>query len=206
MLPFCLPQLSLFVKRSSQSAKAQDIKKSSQKSKHGKNCAGFVALLQWTSNSFQKKQTQKTGNNDYIAKQNQNALLAATSLTCSNVAKHFKIMIHGHWLICNLFSSPGCHVCRMIFLTGVISHPRNSWRYETSGNLQQLVWSHGETAVLVVSCKAVGFPQRCSKQPGTTNIAFPNCKQDGKSNTDKVQEKLQNRTTRRVQKLGLFPL
>ena len=39
----------------------------------------------------------------YIAKQYQSALLAATSLTFSNVAKHFKIMIHGHWLICNLF-------------------------------------------------------------------------------------------------------
>ena len=44
----------------------------------------------------------------------------------------------------------------MIFLSGVISHPATP-EDETSGNLQQLVWSHGETAVLVVSCKAVGF-------------------------------------------------
>ena len=40
----------------------------------------------------------------YIAQQDQNVLLAATSLTCSNVAKDFKIMKQSsHWLICNLF-------------------------------------------------------------------------------------------------------
>ena len=44
----------------------------------------------------------------------------------------------------------------MIFLSGVISHPATP-EDETSGNPQQLVWSHGETAVLVVSCKGVGF-------------------------------------------------
>ena len=63
--------------------------------------------------------------------------LAATSLAC-------------------LFSAQGCHVCRMIFLSGVISHPATP-EDETSGNPQQLVWFHGETAVLVVSCKGVGF-------------------------------------------------
>ena len=47
-------------------------------------------------------------------------------------------------------------MCRIVFLSGVISHPATP-EDETSGNLQQLVWSHGETAVLVVSCKAVGF-------------------------------------------------
>ena len=98
MRPFCLPQLSLYSWNDHPNLRRHwTIKKSSQKSKHGKNCAGFVALLQWTSNWFQRSR------NNYIAKQYQNALLAATSLTCSNVAKDFKIMMHGHWLICNLF-------------------------------------------------------------------------------------------------------
>ena len=78
------------------------------------------------------------------------------------IAKQYQSALQSSWMFsgCNKlgvpFSSPGCHVCRMICLSGVISHPATP-EDETSGNLQQLVWSHGETAVLVVSCKAVGF-------------------------------------------------
>lgn len=63
-----------------------------------------------------KEEETKTGNNIYIAKQYQTqfnpvkCFLAATSLACSNVAKHFKIILHADWLICNLFSSQGWHV------------------------------------------------------------------------------------------------
>ena len=90
-----------------------------------------------------KKQKQKTGNNNItlLTKQYPNALqsskvfLAATSLACINVAKHFKIMIHAHWhwLICNL-------VCHVKFLSGAISHPA-ILEDETFGNPQQLVSS-----------------------------------------------------------------
>ena len=113
------------------------------KSKHWKNCAGFVASLQWTSNGFQRSRNKRRATvlqllNSIKAHFNPvKCSLAATSLAC-------------------LFSAQGCHVCRMIFLSGVISHPATP-EDEPSGNLQQLVWSHGETAVLVVSCKAVGF-------------------------------------------------
>ena len=43
------------------------------KSKHRKNCAGFVASLQWTSNGFQRSVT-KDGQQYYIAKPYQSAL------------------------------------------------------------------------------------------------------------------------------------
>ena len=102
-----------------------------------------MASLQWTSNGFQRSRNKRRATvlqllNSIKAHFNPvKCSLAATSLAC-------------------LFSAQGCHVFRMIFLNGVISHPASP-EDETSGNPQQFVWSHGETEVLVVSCKAVGF-------------------------------------------------
>ena len=117
--------------------------------------------------------------------------LAATSLAC-------------------LFSAQGCHVCRMIFLSGVISHPATP-EDETSGNLQQLVWSHGETAVLVVSCKAVGFLSvaacctwRNNQEPQTSpSLQIANGWKEQRHRQGTKNQP--NCTTRGVQRLGVFP-
>ena len=58
----------------------------------------------------------------------------------NNIKAHFnpvKCFLAATSLAC-LFSAQGCHVCRMIFLSGVISHPATP-EDETSGNLQHLV-------------------------------------------------------------------
>ena len=156
------------------------------KSKHGKNCAGFVALVQWTRNGFQRSRNKRRGTvlqllNSIKAHFNPvKCSLAATSLAC-------------------LFSAQGCHVCHMIFLSGVISHPATP-EDETSGNPQQLVWSHGETAVLVVSCKAVGFLSvaacctwRNNQEPQTSpSLHIANGWKEQRHRSDKVQKSIGN--------------
>ena len=126
----------------------------------------------------------------------------------SNVAKHFKIMIHAHWhwLICNF-------VCHVICLSGVISHPRDSWRWNIwKSTAIGFLWSHGETAVLVVSCKAVGFLSVacwCTwwNNRGPKHRLPSTLQTDGKSrDTKKGTKKQPNCRTRGVQELGVSQL